>query len=663
MSLLDLGADAALDAAPRYVEPPKAPPRFSAWSAVPRGIGEAGLQVGASAADTWNAFKAMRDATPEQRRKMDKQGVPIEAFSSETGGALRQVGRSFRPDPQTASVAEQVLYEFARAGSKVIGGAVAGGVPGVLAAGAEEGFSQSDELRTKGVDLKTRSEVGMIQGAGLALAALPAAGQTLRATAGLYLVGGPGGYMAQQALTREVLQQAGRTDLASQYDPFDPVGLAVASILPLPFAAWGVRSTMRAKAAADAEAFRAGPVPSAETQVAAAVREAMPREVVDAAMVGHLVDVRASASDSLQRMVSEPARIESLAEFVVRTGVKGSDAPIVPQFKSDFLSWIKANDGISLRERWDITGEKNAIRANPAGIFRKYGLSSDDLASRAAYAGYMNNDQQFETGLFVELVKRAVNGDPVFTIDQQMQKAAFEQAAQEHSYRVLDLEARARLLGIDPSEAKGNAAALDAYLQANEHRLLGAALDEMAMARKESAGSIYADELDARAGVIARDIEDSARTVPQYEAEVAPLSPVMRALVSKALTKNAAEASKAANPQAATPARGDGTAPAAAASEGGTATGVEAVGVAPRGQIDGEPVALTAGDQAEGAAVNARLALLQAEQPTMKVMVDGMESPLPLAEFLAAAKAEADEMKADAPLMNLAAACAISRGL
>ena len=233
MPLGDAYRDDLLTAIADRAETPATPstPKFSAWSAIPRGIGEAGAQVGGTLADIAASFRYMRDATPEQRKQIDRQGVPIEQFSSPAGDFMRDAGKSLRPDPLTASAAEQVLYGFARGASKVVAGAVAGGLPGVLAAGVEEGITQSDELRRQGVDLKTRSNVGLVQGAGLALAALPAAGQTLAGTAALYLAGGPGGFVAQQALTREILHNAGQDKLGDQFDPFDPVGLAVSAAL------------------------------------------------------------------------------------------------------------------------------------------------------------------------------------------------------------------------------------------------------------------------------------------------------------------------------------------------------------------------------------------------------------------------------------------------
>jgi hypothetical protein len=53
---------------------------------------------------------------------------------------------------------------------------------------------------------------------------------------------------------------------------------------------------------------------------------------------------------------------------------------------------------------------------------------------------------------------------------------------------------------------------------------------------------------------------------------------------------------------------------------------------------------------------------LTATRPDMMVMLDGMDKPMPLSEFMAAVRAEADEMLADAPLVELAAQCALVNG-
>lgn len=650
MSLLDVHApdleQAAGNAAWRPAAP--APAKFSAWSAIPRGIGEAGAQVGATLSDAAASFRYMRDATPEQRKQIDRQGVPIEQFSSKAGDELRDLGKTLRPDPITASAAESVLYGFARGAAKVVAGAVVGGVPGVLAAGLEEGITQSDELRRQGVDLQTRSNVGLVQGAGLALAALPAAGATLKSTAALYLAGGPGGFVAQQALTREILRNAGQDKLAEQYDPFDPVGLAVSALIPAPFAFYGLRASKRAAAAKAAEDFRAGPVPSEQTPVAGAVREAYAPETVDAAMVAHMGE-RQQHADSVASTIGRP--VESLATFVQREGFK--EPPRAPAPGPDtFLAWIKANGGLDIGEKFDITGEQNAIRSNPAGIFRRGGASSDDLASRAASEGYTRPDQEGDTRGFVEMVQRAINGDRVLTFEQQMDKAARDHADTANSARLADLEQRLRLLGEDPAGARGNPDAIAAYLDRNEPRLLSAAMDEMMAAQRAADGLPEFDHLRDRARLVLQDMQDGGRTLAQYETDFGALSPVMRRAVESAQKESDAPTTpQAPSPEAATPARGAGEpAPAATAAEPGRpGADVQAAGVTP-------------GAKAEATAAQARMADVQAAHPDLQVMLDGMDKPMPLADFLAAVKAEADEMEADAPLMQVAAQCALLNG-
>lgn len=78
--------------------------------------------------------------------------------------------------------------------------------------------------------------------------------------------------------------------------------------------------------------------------------------------------------------------------------------------------------------------------------------------------------------------------------------------------------------------------------------------------------------------------------------------------------------------------------------------------------VEPKPVTEKAAAQAEGDAAQERMAEVQAAHPDLQVMVDGMDRPMPLADFLAAVKAEADEMEADAPLMQIAAQCALLNG-
>jgi hypothetical protein len=242
-----------------------------------------------------------------------------------------------------------------------------------------------------------------------------------------------------------------------------------------------------------------------------------------------------------------------------------------------FGAWLRSQGGIDIAEKVDITGEANNVRANPGGVFRRGGLPSDELASRAAEAGFMLPDQAGDTRGFVDLVQGMLRGERVLSLEQQNAAAMRSLEAAKQDARLTDLEDRLKLLGEDPAAARGNADAMEAYLQANQHRLLGAALDELA-ARPDGSDSPQFDALRERAQQIAQDIRDTDRTLAQYEAELQPLSPVMRKLVQETLD-DAPTTPQAANPEAAAPARGAGDAPTAAgAADAGRPAGVEAAG-------------------------------------------------------------------------------------
>ena len=71
---------------------------------------------------------------------------------------------------------------------------------------------------------------------------------------------------------------------------------------------------------------------------------------------------------------------------------------------------------------------------------------------------------------------------------------------------------------------------------------------------------------------------------------------------------------------------------------------------------------MTPGASAETAAAAARIDGIRAQHPGLMVQIDGMDAPMRMDDFLAAVKAEADELAADAPLMEVAAQCALFNG-
>lgn len=292
-------------------EPPKREER-SAWGAPFRAIKAAVADVmgsGADAAKGLSAGRMVEGRAPSYMNPLmampgDDMGAAADPgafdrenlFRSNVGRSFRNVADDLRPDPATASTAENVVFGVVRPLAKLaVGGALAGPA-GLGLASAEEGFTQSEDLARQGVDVGTRTKVGTLTaGVTAATAGLPMAGSSLKATAALYLAGGPGGFIAQQAATRSILESANYGDLAKQYDPLDPVGLTVSTLIPLPFAAYGARANIRAarKAKPNEAAPETAPSP-APTQ-----------DQIDAAMVQNLslrADVHQAAGKSPEVM-------------------------------------------------------------------------------------------------------------------------------------------------------------------------------------------------------------------------------------------------------------------------------------------------------------------------------------------------------------------------
>lgn len=265
MSLLDTNSDeliAAAEQAPTPIQRKEPTQRFSAWKmlgAAPKGVAAGAAEATGSTADILGAFgqalattggsgKGMfATPTPEERKqtneatdKLLKEGID---YNSEAGRSFRNVSADYTPDAQTAHVAESAVFNLFRVGSKALtSAATMGNIPGAVVAGLEEGFSQSDQLGQQGVDLATRTKVGAVTAVTNAVGfALPAAGKTWLQTGALALAGGPVSFIAQNAATREILKAADYSKLADQYDPLDPVGLALSTLLPLGFGALAMR--------------------------------------------------------------------------------------------------------------------------------------------------------------------------------------------------------------------------------------------------------------------------------------------------------------------------------------------------------------------------------------------------------------------------------------
>ena len=683
---------AAGDAALRPPPVPKQAAGFSAWkttTAAPRGVVAGGAQSGGFFADTLAAFGQalggtgtasaqgmFSTQTDAERQQSEQQAQKIRAegldFSSSTGDNLRGFARFLAPDPETAHTAERLVFDLSRVMTKAVGYSVAGGGPlaGAVLTGADEGMTTADDLKQAGVDLGTRTAVGGVVGLSTAVGvALPVAGNTLAQTAGLVATGGPLSFMAQQQAVRTILQAADYSKLAEQYDPFDPVGLAVSTLIPAGFGAWGLRAAKVRAAGERAQAdFMAGPVPSAETAIAQAARVAS-QEHVDAAHVVFGMSERARFDDgaltragdqlatgsrvSVADMVPAVRAVESLESFAARTKLKDERLPA--EVRGNFLGWLRDQGGIDSAAQLDLTGEQG-IRSNPAGVFRRTGVGLDELARAAERDGYLppgavaSDLDNGGTRAFGELVQRAVSGERVLTMQERIAAAERMSAEQNRAARLEAVQRKLELLGVDAGKFGDRLDLLEAYAAAHEPHLLAAAMDEISAAARAAEPRAEADYLDATARQIAQDVQDVGRTLAEHEAVVGKLSPILRGKVSRLLEPTNAKEPAAAKPPAPEPASAAPATPARAAPAAAGAEGARSTTAAAKAGL------------VEDSAAAARVEQVKTEAPDLMVQLDGMDAPMRIDDLLAAIKSEADDMVLDGELMQLAAECALRVG-
>ena len=230
---------------PRPAAPPP-PPGFSFGdlAAAPfQGLSSGAAKSMAFGAEIMGAFGDVMGAYPElygpvqldpnQRKQANeardrllKEGP---RYSNDVGDSLRQRSHELMPDAATTHVSAQItagLFEF---GSQAVGYTLAAGpVVGATVLGGDVAMSEADRLKQQGVDLGTRTKAGAAAGAIAGASVLvPMSGAT---AAGRFLKGaaaGEAGIVGTAAAEKVILEHGGYSKLADQFDPFDPVGLAV----------------------------------------------------------------------------------------------------------------------------------------------------------------------------------------------------------------------------------------------------------------------------------------------------------------------------------------------------------------------------------------------------------------------------------------------------
>jgi hypothetical protein len=636
MGILDVHADELLQAsrATPFIAPPRPTPKFSAWgisTAVPRGAAAGAAETTGFWADIVGAFGQVIAATDplieataprdvrerlaqgqkEAEQRLRNEGVD---FSSEAGDLFRGVGRSYRPDPATAHAAEDVVFGFTRFASKAVGYSVAGGpVVGAALTGADEALQTADDLRLQGVDLATRTKAGALAGvAAGAGVVLPVAGKTLAQTAGLVALGGPLSFSGQQAATRYILDNAGYEKLASQYDPFDPVGLAVSTLVPAGFGAWGLRGARRRAATqepiGETKPGQSEPKPP-ETAPEVAARETMVRaEHVDAARVALIretVDSWNLARPDDARAAAAHLEAFARAQDQLAAGQRVAVSDIVP---AERIAVSRALDQMitGLQSARDDFVAAAADLADPGAVR----LMREELASLEGRRPDVSD------AAIREAVKQIQAAEGV------SYKAALSEAKKQAAEQAADFGARISRIedaierNAEAQRASQELRQLDRQIEAMQAERQqidapsGAAETDIALAARQLVDQV-AEGIETLTGLPARDVAPEIGRAMGLEPEVAPAA--------------------AAHPSPAEPA-----APAA------------------RG---GQP------GHGEVASLDARLAAVEQQLPELQVMVDGMERPVPLREFLERVRAEAAEEAADAPLYQVAAQCALLNGV
>jgi hypothetical protein len=211
------------------------------------GFGTASAASGGSAGGMFSLPTAAEAKQEEQARQRMLTG---NAFDVAGGNAARRKADEFAPDPLTSHAADQVMHGLVRFGAKAAVAVGTMGPAGALVLGAEEGNAAAQGLIEQGVAPPTAAKVGGVQGviAG-ASAVVPLGGRTIAQTLGLVAVGGPGSYVTQEHLSRRILEEAGYLDQASLHNPFDPLGLALSTVIPAGFGALHLRGeAVRGKA-------------------------------------------------------------------------------------------------------------------------------------------------------------------------------------------------------------------------------------------------------------------------------------------------------------------------------------------------------------------------------------------------------------------------------
>jgi hypothetical protein len=631
---MDFDNSAQVDALAKLPPEPPKPPERSAWSVVPRAITSGAGKIGAAIVE---GVAAMSPSDEELRRNPGRT-----AFSAEdlglTARSARDFERTLRPDPATAGTAEQLVYGLGSGLTQAgIGALVAGPFGAAAALGGGEGATVTDDLQRQGVDDKTaRMAGGVTSAVNAASVALPMFGPTLKATAGLYLAGGPGGFMAQQALTSQILERAGYAKIAEQFDPLDPLGLTLSALVPLPFAAWGAARNIRT-----AKALKAGEVPP----VAPAAPEAptVPREAVDAAMV-HNLTLQRQAQTAVQERVRTLGPAEVMrAEVETRVAdLQGQRAELLP-------------DAGALAGRGEIRAAREELKAleqtRPADTPEALRERAKEIQAqeRVSYKAALSTATKEIAGRVADHAAAVARVTDFIETNARAQQAVGKIAKLDKSIALLQKEVDFLQTGTRTADA------------VEQPGMLAPAADTAPTPKPEPAPAALSETI-AKAQEELTAFQASGKTLAEYVAGKELPPAVNNLLIGLAETmKNPAKAKALLDMVG----RADATADAANV----TADAVERVRTLTDAELTNTPPeTIKPAPDALTASVSERAAAVEATNPDMPIGMTEDGKPITVRDELARIRKEAFEGTdtelgaADADLVNVAANCALTNG-
>lgn len=579
------------------------------------------------------------------QKQIKEQGIGS-LYTSEAGDTFRSVAKDYMPDAKTTGSAGQILANgtaFLTQASVAM--TTSGPVIGAGEVGALAGMQEADKLREEGVDRATREKAGLAVGVGTgASMLLPMSGASWWIRGAKGAAGGAATYAAQTQAEKMILQQGGYNQLASQYDPLDPVGLTLSAAVPGVLGATlghaapskvpmpdGISSDHSAAAAAQRidndiaavqrEMARKGVTPE-QAQIlqqeldrlhgernGPAIREAMAADpsLEPAARVQQTAramdSARLTPDDDLAGLERHQRALETAAD---QMGA-GEPVDVMPVFGDSLFDSMRQSR--ALADRIDFLEERRAQLLGDAGNLLEPGEASAlrqqivDLKSQLTDAGEAA----------VKARAKELQGENV------SYKQATKLAQRELTERLGDQQAT-----IDRLQQRLDQHA--AAAQASEHIGL---LDHDLAAARERADGVAGPKTSPRRLSIA--VANALREMQEKAPRSRP------------------------NPEAFHTARAE--AEAAKAGEGGAAAGETnstPPAEAPAGRAAPEPAAGPSDAHLEAAVAGL--------DQDMLVHMDGMEQPVRLGDLMESLREQAAHEGRDAQLLEVAAQCAISFG-